>query len=813
MTAIGRKIDIPKYMKKNILVVWVMVVAVACTNGTNQQQTGTKTASSQVESGAILPFPPTPSASKAGLTMETSTYKKRVEPRHLPEDAPNILIILMDDAGPGAPATYGGEVNTPTLDRVSKMGISFNRFHSTAMCSPTRASLLTGRNHTFVGNGQISAIANDFDGFSGIIPKSSATIAEVLKDYGYNTGAWGKWHNTPEEQITDKGPFDYWPTGYGFEYFYGFLAGEASQYEPTMTRNTTQVTEEKKKGYHLSTDIADDAIQWLREQKAYHPEKPFFMYWAPGAGHGPHQVMKEWADKYKGKFDDGWDKYRERTFKRAKEKGWIPQNAQLTPRPPSMASWESIPENEKSFQRRLMEIWAGFVEHADYNAGRVIDEIEQEGKLNNTLIFYIWGDNGSSAEGLNGTISEQLAQNGIPTTIAQHIKALDELGGLSVLGGPKTDNMFHAGWAWAGSTPYQGTKLMGSYFGGIRQPMAVSWPAKIKADPTPRPQFHHVIDIVPTIYEVTGIKAPKVVNGFEQDPIHGVSMVYTFADPKAKGTRETQFFDIMASRGIYHDGWFASAPGPREPWVGGMPKGIKEWSPLTDKWELYHIDEDWSQANDLAAKEPAKLEEMKALFIEESKKYKNMPIGGGMWSTAMFHPEDAPAPTLTDWSFDHPITRMPESAAPKLGKNSSLVTMELDVPAKANGVLYALAGFSGGVTCYIKDGYLNYEFNLFEVQRTKLRSTSKLPIGKTKVEVESRLVDKIGGPMEVTLKVNGQVVGKGTVPAAMSLHFTSNATFDIGTDLDSPVSLDYYDKAPFPYNGTIGKTTIAYLKK
>ena len=389
----------------------------------------------------------------------------------------------MDDVGPGTPSTYGGEINTPTLSRIANMGISFNRFHSTAMCSPTRAALLTGRNHTFVGNGQISAIANDFDGFSGTIPKSSATVAEVLKDYGYNTGAWGKWHNTPEEQISDKGPFDYWPTGYGFEYFYGFLAGEASQYEPDPDAQHHPSRPKKSRRATTSPRTSrTDAIKWLREQKAYAPDKPFFMYWAPGASHGPHQVMKEWADKYKGKFDDGWDKYRERTFARAKAKGWIPQNAQLTPRPASMASWESIPEAEKPFQRRLMEVFAGFTEHADYNAGRVIAEIERQGKLDNTLIFYIWGDNGSSSEGLNGTISEQLAQNGIPTKISQHIEALNELGGLDALGGPKTDNMYHAGWAWAGSTPYQGTKLMGAYFGGIRQPMAVSWPKRIKAD-------------------------------------------------------------------------------------------------------------------------------------------------------------------------------------------------------------------------------------------------------------------------------------------------------------------------------------------
>ena len=761
----------------------------------------------------ILPFPPTPSGSTPGLTIQDSTYQKRVEPKRLAEGAPNILIILMDDVGPATPSTYGGEINTPTLDRVAKMGVSFNRFHSTAMCSPTRAALLSGRNHTRVGNGQIAAIANDFDGFSGVIPKSSATVAEVLKNYGYNTGAWGKWHNTPEEQITNKGPFDYWPTGYGFEYFYGFLAGEASQYEPTLTRNTTAVTEHLPKGYHFTDDIASDAITWLREQKAYAPDKPFFMYWAPGASHGPHQVMKEWADKYKGKFDDGWDAYRERVFANAKAKGWIPENAQLTPRPESMASWDSIPEEEKPFQRRLMEVFAGFTEHADYNAGRVIDEIERQGRLDNTLIFYIWGDNGSSAEGLYGTISEQLAQNGIPTKISQHLEALEELGGLDALGGPKTDNMYHAGWAWAGSTPYKSTKLVGAHFGGTRQPMAVSWPKHITADPTARPQFHHVIDIVPTIYELTKITPPKVVNGFEQDSMDGVSMVYAFDDAKAPGTRKTQFFDIMASRGIYHDGWFASAPGPREPWVGGIPKGIEEWSPLTDRWELYNLEDDWSQANDLAASNPEKLEEMKLLFLVESTKNKNLPIGGGLWSTALFHPEDAPASSLTEWTFDAPITRMPESAAPKLGKVDSRVTMEVEMPDDANGVLYALAGFSGGITCYVRDGYLCYEFNLFEVQRTKLKSKSKLPTGKVKVEVESKLAGKIGGPMDVTLKVNDEVVAQGRVPAAMSLHFTSNATFDIGTDLDSPVSLDYFDEAPFSFNGTIGKTHITYLEK
>lgn len=460
-----------------------------------------------------------------------------------------------------------------------------------------------------------------------------------------------------------------------------------------------------------------------------------------------------------------------------------------------------------------MEVFAGFTEHADTQAGRVIDEVAAQGELDNTLILYIWGDNGSSSEGLYGTISEQLAQNAIPSEISQHLEALEELGGLDALGSAKTDNMYHAGWAWAGSTPYQGTKLQGAYFGGTRNPMAISWPKSIQADKTPRPQFHHVNDIVPTVYDILDIAAPQVVNGFTQIPFDGTSMAYTFADPDAEGTKMTQFFDIMASRGIYQDGWFASARGPRVPWVAGIPKGIKDWSPLTDTWQLYHIDDDWSQADDLAATEQATLEELKALFLTESAKNLNLPIGGGLWSTALYHPEDAPASSLAEWTFDHPLTGMPESAAPKLGKVSSTVKMEVDVPENANGVLYALAGFSGGITCYVKDGILCYEFNLFEIERTKIRSQEKLPIGKATIEVISQLTDKIGGPMDIALQVNGNEVAKGKVPRAMSLHFTSNATFDIGKDLDSPVSLDYFEQAPFAFNGTIGKTIISYTKR
>jgi arylsulfatase A-like enzyme len=418
----------------------------------------------------VLPFPPTPSASIAGRTMQESTYAQRARPEHLPADAPNILIVLIDDAGPGLPTTFGGEVRTDTLTRIRDEGIGYNRFHTTAMCSPTRASLL-GRNHHRIGNGQVAELANDWDGYAGEIPKSSALGAEVLTNYGYSTaafGKFGKWHNTPAIETTSAGPFHNWPTGCGFEYFYGFLAGEASQYEPNLVRNTTSVFPPKtaEQGYHLSEDLADDAIGWLHRHKAFEPDKPFFMYWATGCLHAPHHVMKEWADKYAGKFDDGWDAYRERVHVRAKELGWIPADAELTPRHPDLAAWDDIPEAERPFQRRLMEVAAGFAEHADVQAGRLIDEVEKLGYGDNTLIFYIWGDNGASGEGQNGTISELLAENGIPTTVDMHIKALDEMGGLDVLGSPKVENQYHAAWAWAGSTPYNGMKLLASHLGG-----------------------------------------------------------------------------------------------------------------------------------------------------------------------------------------------------------------------------------------------------------------------------------------------------------------------------------------------------------
>ncbi|NOQ16592.1 MAG: sulfatase-like hydrolase/transferase, partial [Methyloprofundus sp.] len=451
----------------------------------------TLTFSTAVLAQANLPFPKISSASKVGITLQESKHHWRQESNRLPKDAPNIVIILTDDTGFGNPSTFGGPINTPTLTRLANEGIKYNAFHTTAICSPTRASLLTGRNHHRVGYGQISEFATDWDGYIGSIPRETATLPQVLGAYGYTSAAFGKWHNTPTTDITPSGPFDQWPTGLGFNYFYGFLAGEASQYEPMLFENTLAVDFPKTAGYHLTEDLADHAIAFMRNQRMSHPDKPFLIYFAPGAVHGPHQVAKEWADKYKGKFDKGWEALRKETFKRQKKMGIIPANAKLTDINPTMQKWADVPKDQREFQTRLMEVFAGFLEHTDRQYGRIIDELENLGIKDNTLVIYINGDNGSSAEGINGSISELLAQNNMPTTTAQQINVLNkDYGGLDALGGPLLESMYHHGWAWSGSTPFKDTKLIAAHFGGTRNPMVISWPAKIKHDNKPRSQFH-----------------------------------------------------------------------------------------------------------------------------------------------------------------------------------------------------------------------------------------------------------------------------------------------------------------------------------
>ncbi|WP_208749494.1 arylsulfatase [Flavobacterium zhairuonense] len=755
----------------------------------------------------VLPFPPVPSASVANETLAESKHKRREEPNHLPKDAPNIIIILMDDLGFGTPSTFGGGVNTPTLTKVFKEGIAYNEFHTTSICSPSRAALLTGRNHTHVGNGTIAERAVDWDGYTGIIPKEAATVAEVLKNYGYSTSAFGKWHNTPANQTTVAGPFDYWPVNYGFQHFYGFLAGETSQYEPRLINDFTPVEPPKDEKYHLTTDLADHAIEWMKQHKSYAADKPFLLYFAPGAGHAPHHIFKEWADKYKGKFDDGWDAYREKVFKRQKELGWIPKNAILTARDKTMASWESIPKSERAFQIRMMEVFAGYVEHADHEVGRVLDALEANGQKDNTIVFFIWGDNGSSAEGQNGSISELLAQNGVSNTIQQQLDALDKLGGLDAIGGPLLENNYHAAWAWAGNTPFKHTKLVASHFGGTQNAMVVRWPKMIKPDGTPRSQFHHINDVVPTIYDILNIKAPKVVNGFEQMPLDGVSFKYTFNDAKAKEVSKVQFFDNNGSRGVYKDGWYACTFGPLYPWIPAQ-KGLAEWDSNKDVWELYNIKEDYTQYNDLAAKNPQKLKELQEVFNEEAKKNKDYPIGAGIW--LRIHPEDVIKAPYTSWTFDETTKRMPEFSAPGLGKKSNKVIADVEVKENASGVLYALGGSGGGVTLFMDNGKLVYEYNMLIIERYNVESSEKIPAGKHKIEVLTTIA-KPGAPADIVITVDGKEYAKGEVKRTVPVAFTASETFDVGEDLGGPVSIRYYKKAPFKFEGKINSVKVNLL--
>ncbi len=760
--------------------------------------------------GSVLPFPPTPMNSVAKPRLQDSTMKWPEDPQRLPADAPNILIVLLDDVGFGISEVFGGEVHTPGLKKLANEGIRYNQFHTTSICSPTRASLLTGRNHTRVGYGTIAERAVAFDGYTGVIPKEAATIAEVLKNYGYKTSAFGKWHNTPAVETTSMGPFDRWPTGYGFEHFWGFLAGETSQWEPRLTENLNHIEPPKSENYHLTEGMAEEALAWLDDHQAFAPDKPFLMYWAPGAVHGPHHVAKEWADKYKGKFDDGWDVYRQRVHKRQLEMGIIPPNTKLTDRDPSLEAWDDIPEAERAFQRRLMEVFAGFVEHTDSQVLRLVDGLEERDQRENTIVIYIWGDNGSSAEGNNGTISELLAQNLLPSTFEQQQTALNELGGLDALGSAKVDNMYHAGWAWAGSTPFKGTKLTASYFGGTRNPMVVSWPKVIKASETPCSQFSHVVDIAPTLFEVLGITPPKFVDGHPQMPIDGVSFADTFHDPTASSEKHEQFFDNNGSRGIYLDGWMACTFGPLRPWnPEDAPKQIKAWDSDNDEWELYDLQNDFSQANNLATVHPDRLASMKKRFLAVATENKDLPIGGAMWTR--IHPEDIIGSPYTSWTFNANTRRMPEFTAPGLGKKSNVVTIDLEIGENENGVLYALGGAAGGLTCYLDDGFLTYEYNLFIIERSIVRSKQRLQPGRHTIVVNTTL-ESPGAPLSVRMSVDDIEVAKMTTKRSVPAAFSASETFDVGVDLGSPVARDYFDRAPFEFGGDIHKLTVELTK-
>ncbi len=747
---------------------------------------------------------------------------------------PNILIIMLDDAGYAQSDAVGGEIHTPTFARIADSGVRYNAFHTTAISSATRAALLTGRNHHHVGNGTITELATDYPGYNGTIPASAAIIPAVLHERGYSTAAFGKWHNTPADEVTAKGPFTHWPTGYGFDHFYGFMGGETDQYSPSLYNDITPVEPPRDPKYHLTEDMANKAVAWLDQHQKADPNKPFFMYWAPGGVHAPHQVFKEWADKYKGKFDSGWDAYRERTFARQKAIGWIPADTDTTVRPKDMPAWNTLGPDEKKFHAREMEVYAGFLEHTDTQAGKVVDELERLGLRDNTLIFYVFSDNGASSEGMQGAINDVVGLNGITTTLQQNMKALNDMyGGLDALGGPKLEEHYSAAWAWAGESPFVGTKLVAGYFGGTRTPLAVSWPKRITPDKVVRTQFHHVNDIVPTIYDVLGMAPPATVNGVKQDKMDGVSMAYSFANPNAATTKKQQYFEIMGSRAEYADGWTASVFGPRKPWLAdqsflfswagklsvvthqrwfGDTFGWLSWNPEEDQWHLYDLHKDFGQAHDGAAANPEKLAELKKKFAEDAEANHVNPVGASfdrMIQMGMSVSKDK----TTDWHFAGDFGRLGEPAAPNIKSRDNLVTVDADVPANANGVLFSLGDVGGGISLFLMDGVLTYEYNGYALTRTKIRTSEKLPQGHDVIEVKMKMSKfslKRGGPATVTLRVNGRDMAQGEIPFTAPLLFSATGTFNVGKNLGSPVSLDYFDRAPFAFNGKIRDVHVQY---
>ena len=747
-------------------------------------------------------------------------------------NTPNILIILLDDAGFAQSDTVGGAIHTPTFSRIADSGIRYNAFHTTAISSATRASLLTGRNHHHVNNGTITELATDVPGYNGTIPKSAATIPQILHANGYSTVAFGKWHNTLAEELTPKGPFDHWPTGYGFEHFYGFIGGETDQYSPSLYKDNTAIEAPRDPKYHLTEDLANKAVEWLQQHQAATPGKPFFMYWAPGGVHAPHQVFKQWSDKYKGSFDDGWDAYRNRAFVRQKALGWIPADTVNTPRPPDIPAWNSLSSEERKFQAREMEVYAGFLEHTDTQAGKIVDALEHYGLRDNTLIFYVFSDNGASSEGMQGAINDLIGLNGIVTTPQQHMKALNEqYGGLQALGGPKLEGHYSAAWAWAGESPFIGTKLVAGYFGGTRAPLAISWPGHIVPDTHIRSQFHHVDDIAPTIYDVLGIKVPDVVNGVRQDIIDGVSMAYSFTDAKAQNHKSHQYFEMMGSRAEYSDGWIASVFGPRKPWSAdqsflfswsgklsflthmswfGDTFGWLSWKPEEDHWSLYNLNNDYSQANDVSVMHPEKLAELRKTFDQDAIANSVNPIGAS-FDTLIRIGMNLQKDKTSDWHFPGNFSRLTEPAAPNIKSRNNLVTVDIDAPVNANGVLFSLGGVGAGISLYVIDGVLTYEYNSFSLTRTKIRTKEKLPVGRDSIEVQLKMTStKRAGPADVFLRVNGKDVAHGTVPMTAPIFFSATGTFNVGKNLGAPVSLDYFDKAPFAFNGKIYDVHVQY---
>ena len=784
-----------------------------------QEVTGTPGSPSTTTTipGDQLPASPQPFGGKIEqeATKSTPYWPARIVP---PKGAPNVLLIITDDAGYGVASTFGGVIPTPALDRIAANGLRYTNFHSTALCSPTRAALITGRNHHSVGYGVIAEQATGYPGYDSVITKDKATIGRILTDNGYHTAWFGKNHNTPEYQASQAGPFDQWPTGMGFEYFYGFMGGDTNQWEPgNLVRNTTPIYPYLgKPGWNLMTAMADEAIDYVNRMNALSPDQPFFIKFAPGATHAPHHPTKEWVEKISAMhlFDQGWNKLRETIFENQKRLGVIPASAKLTPWPTDLLkNWDQLTDDEKKLFIRQVEVFAAYAAYADHEIGRVIQAVDDLGKLDNTLIIYIEGDNGTSSEGQpNGTPNEVAMFNQVNPSVDEQLKYFYDAWGTD-----RTYNHMAVGWAWAFDTPFSWTKQIASHFGGTRQGMAISWPKVIKDDGGIRNQFHHVIDIVPTILEAAGIKQPAVVDGIKQSPIEGVSMMYTFGanNANAPSSHHTQYFEMFGDRAIYHDGWIASTKVMRPPWVTlGPEKNVLEYP-----WELYDLGKDWTQYEDVAAKNPAKLKELQDLFWKEAQKYQVLPLDASVVTRII-----APRPSLSAgrdvFTWTQPISGVPNGDAPSLLNASYTFKAEVEIPAGgADGMLITQGGRFGGYGFYVLKSKPVFTWNLVDLKRVRWEGPNLGP-GKHLLEFEFKY-DGLGpGTMAFgdfsgigrggtgVLKVDGNAVATETMEHSIPFILQWDESLDIGSDTGTSVNdADY--SVPFAFTGKIEKITLA----
>lgn len=746
----------------------------------------------------VLPRPAQPFDGHIGRTARDSTpdFPKEIK---APKGAPNILLIMTDDVGFGASSTFGGPVPTPAMDRLAKAGLRYTHFHTTALCSPTRAALLSGRNHHSAATGVIMELGTGYPGYNSLMPKSCGTFAEVLKQNGWNTAWYGKNHNVPDWHNSQAGPFDLWPIGLGFEYFYGFIGGDANQWNPALVENIKPIEPpHDAKDYHFDKDMADKCIARIRLLNSIAPDKPWVQYYAPGTAHAPHHAPKEWIEKYKGKFDQGWDKVREVTFERQKKLGVIPTNARLTPRPAEIGAWDALTPDQKKVFARMMEVYAASLSHCDHQIGRVTQAIEDLGQIDNTLVIYIQGDNGASAEGSpQGLLNEMTFFNSIPEEFQQILKRMDELGG------PMTYNHYPVGWAHAMSTPFQWTKQIASHFGGTRNGLVISWPARIKDKGGIRTQFHHIIDIAPTILDACGVQAPAELNGVPQRPIEGISMMYTFDDPGATSKRHTQYFEMLGNRGIYHNGWFAGTTPPIAPWVasGQFPEVIDY------EWELYHVAEDPTQAVNLAAKEPSKLRELQELFWIEAARYNVIPLDNSRAARM----DVSLRPSLTRgrnvFTFYPGQVRIPEGSAPDVKNKSFRIGADVIIPQEgAEGVIITQGGRFNGWGLYLLDGKPVFHYNLAGVQLWTIASPDKLPPGEHVIVLDFKYDGGLGKGGTATLSVNDKQVAQGRVERTIPIRVSADETLDIGEDTGTPVSEDY--KVPFKFSGNLKRVLV-----